>query len=94
MIKGTFWIEKSPDGKTSIGVEDYDVEVFGGMDHEMICMLDEKNLELLTKILSETHDGTLKEMIEEEFGIHLDKKSLSLWMDSKGIEYEYFTWTS
>ena len=94
MEKGSFWIERKQDGRTSIGIEDYDVEYFGRMDHEMIYMLDAENLKLFTKKLSEKHSGTLEQMIEEEFGIHLDQKSISMWMESCGIKYEFFSWTS
>lgn len=109
MVKGTFWIEERADGRVSIGIEDYDVEFFGGMDHEMIYTLDTENLRLFIEKLSETSGkqpgrvrpvfrkkniSSLKQLIEDEFGPHLDKKSISLWMDMKGIEYEFFSWTS
>ena len=94
MTKGTFWISEKPDGGTSIGIEDYDVEFFDGMDHEMIYTLDPANLKLFTEKLSETHTGTFEEMLMEEFGVHLDRHSISLWMESRGIKYDFFSWTS
>ena len=94
MVKGTFWLEPRPNGDITIGIEDYDVEFFGGGDHEMTWTLDPENKKKLTDILSRTHNGSLEHMIEEEFGIHLDKKSLREWLDENNIEYNYFSWTS
>ena len=42
MIKGTFWINNAQDGRTSIGIEDYDVEMFDGMDVVTRDMYEEK----------------------------------------------------
>ncbi len=94
MTKGTFWIEEKPGRKTSIGITDYDVEFMDGADYEWIYTLDAENLKLLAAKLEQTHSGTLRDMIEAEFGIHLDKKSLRLWLDENGIEYEFFSWVS
>ena len=61
MEKGSFWIERKQDGRTSIGIEDYDVEYFGRMDHEMIYTLDAENLKLFyEKAFRKTqwHSGT------------------------------------
>ena len=94
MTKGTFWINAGQDGRTSIGIEDYDVEMFDGMDYEMIYTLDAENLRKFAGKLAETHPGTLEQMIKAEFGIHLDQKSISMWMDENGIRYEFFSWMS
>lgn len=94
MEKGTFWLESKPNGDITIGIEDYDAEFFDGGDHEMMWTLDPENTKKLTDILSRTHKGSLVQMIEKEFGIHLDQKSLSKWLDENDIEYKYFFWTS
>ena len=94
MIKGTFWINNAQDGRTSIGIEDYDVEMFDGMDYEMIYTLDVENLRKFAGKLAETHQGPLEQMIREEFGSHLDRQSISLWMEERGIRYEFFSWLS
>ena len=94
MTKGTFWLSEKPDGGISIHIEDYGVECFGGMDCEMIYTLDPENLTLFTEKLSESHTGTFAQMLEEEFGISLDRQSISKWMDSRGIRYGSFFWTS
>lgn len=94
MEKGTFWLDPNPNGDLTIGIEDYDVEFFDGGDHEMMWTLDPENIKKLTDILSRTHNGSLEQMIEMEFGIHLDKKSLCEWLDENCIKYKYFFWTS
>ena len=91
MTKGTFWLEEKEDGSVSIGIEDYDVEAFGGRDYEWIYTLDRKNRKKMTGILSQTQEGTLREMIAEEFGIHLDKKSMTQWFEENKIKYEFFS---
>ncbi len=92
MIKGTFWLEEKPDGGVSIGIEDYEVEMFGGGDYEWIYTLDRENRKKMEEILSKTYSGTFEEMIEEEFGIHLDKKILRFWLKDNGIEFEFYSW--
>lgn len=94
MTKGTFWLEEKPNGGVSIGIEDYDVEAFGGADYEWIYTLDSGNIVRLTAVLAKTHTGSLEQMIAAEFGIHLDKKSMKQWFDDNGIEYEFFSWIS
>ena len=92
MIKGTFWLEEKPEGGVTIWIEDYEVESFGGADYEWCYSFDPANTAKLTNILSQSNSGSLKQMIETEFGIHLDKKSAKLWLDENGVEYEFFSW--
>lgn len=104
MTKGTFWLERNAGGGVSIGIEDYGVEAFGGADYEWIYTFDGANTEKLIATLSKAQGingfkrflapdkGTLESMIEEEFGIHLDKKSMKLWLDSNGIAYDFNSW--
>lgn len=94
MALGTFWVEARQDGKISIGIEDYDVDFFDGGDHEMIYTLDSANLQKLEDALSQVQSGTLEEMIEKEFGVHLTKKNFKEWLQDRQIDYEYFFWTS
>lgn len=105
MTKGTFWVEEGPCGGFSIGIEDYGVEEFGGADYEWIYTLDLANTQKMFDALAHTHFGLLKEpydgvkgalerMIEAEFGIHLDKKSIRLWFRQNSIEFEFFSWVS
>lgn len=46
----------------------------------------------MEEILSKTYSGTFEEMIEEEFGIHLDKKILRFWLKENGIEFDFYSW--
>lgn len=92
MIKGIFWLEEKPDGGASIGIEDYEVEMFCGGSYEWIYTLDRENRKKMEDVLSQTCSGTFKEMIEEEFGIHLDKKIMRLWLQQNGIEFEFNSW--
>lgn len=92
MIKGTFWLEEKKVGGVTIWIEDYEVEAFGGADYEWCYSLDQENTAKLTDILSRTNTGSLEQMIAEEFGVHLDKKSAKQWLDDNGVEYEFFSW--
>lgn len=92
MIKGTFWLEEKEDGSIMLGCEDYDTGFYDGGDYEWIYSIDQANAEKMATILSKTHNGSLKEMVAEEFGIHLDKKSEMEWFQLNGIEYEFFSW--
>ena len=92
MIKGTFWLEEKSDGGVTIRIEDYEVEAFDGADYEWCYSLDAANTMKLTNILSRSNSGSLEQMIEAEFGIHLDKKSAKQWLDENGVEYEFFSW--
>ncbi|MBR3124899.1 MAG: hypothetical protein IKF42_05665 [Mogibacterium sp.] len=92
MIKGTFWLEEKPDGGVTIWIEDYNVEAFGGADYEWCYSLNSVNTKKLTDILSCSNNGTLEQMIESAFGIHLDKLSPKQWLDENGVEYEFFSW--
>lgn len=92
MTKGTFWLEGREDGSIVLGCEDYDVEFYDGADYEWIYSMDRSNAEKMAAILSGTHEGSLAQMIAEEFGVHLDKKSAMQWLRDNGIEYEFFSW--
>lgn len=92
MIKGTFWLEKKSDGGVTIWIEDYDVEAFGGADYEWCYSINQENTAKVTDILSQSNNDSLEKMIESEFGIHLDKKSIMQWLDENGVEYEFFSW--
>ena len=92
MIKGTFWLEEKSDGGVTIWIEDYEVEAFDGADYEWCYSLDKANTDKLTDILSLSNSGSLEQMIEAEFGIHLDKKSMKQWLDDNGVNYEFFSW--
>ena len=104
MTKGTFWLENKPDGGISIGIEDYDVEAFNGCDYEWIYTLDRVNKEKFIAILLKTlcedrtnatekpYTASLEAMIEAEFGIHLDKKSIMLWFEENDIQYDFCSW--
>ncbi len=94
MALGEFWIRSLPDGGTRIGYEDYGVACFGGGDYEANYTLDRENTELLVRKLSAGHTGTLRQMLEEEFGACREKKSFQMWLDANGIRYELFTWIS
>ena len=94
MTLGTFSLSWEKDGSLQIIIEDYDIEAFGGADYETTYALDRANITKFRNILERTHSGTLKEMITEEFGPHLNKHPMSLWFDQNGIKYKLFTWVS
>ncbi|MBQ3369780.1 MAG: hypothetical protein IJG48_02040 [Mogibacterium sp.] len=92
MKKGTFWLNENKNGGVSIGIEDYEVEAFGGCDYEWIYTFDTANTLKLIATLSANNSGSLEQMITEEFGIHLDKKSMKMWLDQNDIKYEFNSW--
>ena len=80
------------DGSIKIEYEDYVVDMYGGCDYESIYRLDKENAEKLRKHLEKTHTGSLKEMLNEEFGSNLKKKSIEKELDRLKIKYTHFTW--
>ena len=94
MSLGNFWVERENSGKLRIGGEDYDVQWFGGGDHEMVYTFSPASAAELERVLGETQTGSLEQMIEAEFGRSLEKKRFSAWLEERGIEYDHFTWTS
>ena len=94
MIKSEFVLKEQKDGGISLSYEDYDVDLLGGRDYEVNYSLDAENVQKLRSYLSEKHTGTLKEMIVEEFGTNLDKKSFSQTCKDEGISFGLFTWSS
>ena len=94
MEKGTMRYTEAEDGTVWFGYEDYDVECFGGGDYEVTYTLDKENAEKMTRILSEHYTGTLKEMILQHFGIHMDQDSAYSWMEQHGIVFDLYTWSS
>jgi len=94
MDKGAMFYSDHQDGGITLGYEDMDVECFGGMDYEATYMLDPENADKLRAILSESHSGSLKEMIIEAFGLYLDKVALSSWFKEHDIEYNLNIWIS
>ena len=94
MIKGEFILKEQNDSGILLSYEDYDVELLGGHDYEVNYRIDAENAKKLRSYLMEKHTGTLEEMIAEEFGINLDKKSFSQTCKDEGSSFELFTWLS
>lgn len=94
MTKGTMLLKEHDDGSLEISYEDYDVEIFGGGDYEAIYNIDTENAEKLRRYLMKSHSGSMEEMLVDEFGIHMDKRSFASTCDENGIQYELFTWIS
>ena len=89
---GSFKINRQEDGTIKITQEDYDVECFDGMCVEVTYTLNSANAQKLFEILRQRHQGTLEDMMVEEFGIALEKQSFSAFCGEREIEYETFTW--
>jgi thiamine monophosphate kinase len=92
MEKGTLIFTDMGDRGVSFGYEDYEVECFGGGDYEVIYTLDRENAEKMTRILAEHYSGSLKEMILQHFGLHMDQDSAYNWMEEHGVVFKLFTW--
>ena len=92
MKKSEFILKEKEDGGIELSYEDYDVEMLGGNDYEVIYSIDSENTKKLRSYLSKKHTGNLEEMIAEEFGISLDKKSFAKMCNDEGISYRLFTY--
>jgi hypothetical protein len=62
----------NPDGSAFIGYEDYDVEIFGGSDYEVMYLLDKENFELLCKHLSIKSGKDARHALVRKFGEQFD----------------------
>ena len=91
---GSFFLEEIEDGGVRISYEDYNTETYGGADVEVIYKLDSKGKAMLEDALSETCSGTLKDMLTQEFGFYLNKKSFYQWLQDRQIPFEHFVWMS
>ena len=92
MKKSEFILIEKEDGGIELSYEDYDVEMLGGNDYEVIYSINSENTKKLRSYLSKKHTGNLEEMIAEEFGISLDKKSFAKMCNDEGISYRLFTY--
>ena len=92
MDKLPFILREYPDGSIEVNYEDVGVEVFGGEDYEVNYRLDAENAEKLKIKMQESNFGNMKELMIQEFGECLDKKSFAATCGEWGIQYELFTW--
>ena len=92
MEKGKFSYTEDSDGSIRISYEDYKVEAFGGGSYEAIYDIDAENRQMLEALLRKTLSGSLQDMITEEFGEYLDKKSFHDYCEQYGVECKVFTW--
>ncbi len=92
MTKGNVIFVERDDGSVSLSYTDYNVEMFGGDDYEVNYVIDSENVFKLREYLAQNNSGTLEEMIINEFGIHLDKKSFAAVCKEQGVEYKLNTW--
>lgn len=92
MTKGKVTFVERDDGSVLLSYTDYNVEIFGGDDYEVKYVIDSENVVKLREYLEKNNSGTLEEMIINEFGIHLDKKSFAAVCKEQGIEYQLNTW--
>jgi len=58
----------------------------------VIYSINSENTKKLRSYLSKKHTGNIEEMIVEEFGISLDKKSFAKMCNDEGISYRLFTY--
>ncbi len=80
-------------GNVTISYEDYGSP--SGFDYECTYKLDSGNAGKLNDYLrSIGREGTLREMIAQEFGEELKRKSFSAELDRQSIKYERFIWES
>lgn len=92
MQKGLFDYTEHNDGSIRISYTDHGVGAFGGGSYEAIYDIDTENRKKLEMFLSKPSLNGLEEMIVEEFGERLDKKSFARYLNENGVEYKLFTW--
>jgi hypothetical protein len=59
----------------------------------VVNTLDPENMQKFMRTLKCSRES-LDQVIEEEFGVHLDKKNFGKWLQENEIKYDYFCWTS
>lgn len=91
MKKGLYGYMENDDGSIRIRYEDYKVGCFGGGDYEAIYEIDAANREKLENLLRKSDDDNLEDLIVEEFGEYLDKKSFAEYLNENDIKYGLFT---
>lgn len=91
---GSFLLEEKEDGGLRISYEDYNTEIYDGADVEVIYTLDSHGRTLLEDALKENCSGSLEDMLTQEFGFYLNKKSFYLWLKERSIPFEHFVWIS
>lgn len=92
MKKGKFHFKEHDDKSIRISYQDLDVDYLGGSDYEALYDINAENRAKLQEVLEKTNTGELEDMIRNEFGEYLDKKSFAQYCESNGIKYELFTW--
>lgn len=78
----------NPDGSAIIGYEDYDVEIFGGSDYEVMYYLDKENFELLTKNLEILEKNNIKNCLISKFGKNFDSNKFENFCQDKNIIFK------
>lgn len=92
MSLGAFSYDEYKNGSCEISYEDFGE--YSGMDYEAIYKLDPMNRTLLEDTLKTECSGSLPEMLQEKFGVYLEKCSFASYLAEHGIKYVLFTWCS
>lgn len=85
---------QNPDGSVAIGFEDYDVEIFGGADIEIMYYLDAENFLKLLESLDISPEADIKKELMAVFGENFDTPKFVKHCDDRKIKYENHSWLS
>ncbi len=83
-----------PDGSLIISYSDYNVEIYGGEDIEVVYILDPPDVAKLHAYLAQKYSGSIESMLLEECGSNYLKKGPTELFEEAGVKYERFVWIS
>ena len=76
------------DGSALIGYEDYDVEIFGGADYEVMYFLDKVNFELLIQCLGISNKNNIKKILIDKFGENFNSIKFETFCQENNIVFK------
>ena len=83
-----------PDGSLIISYSDYNVEIYGGEDIEVVYELSPSDTAKLHAYLAQKYTGSIESMLLEECGSNYLKKGPTELFEEAGVKYERFVWIS
>lgn len=76
------------DGSALIGYEDYNVEIFGGADYEVMYFLDKVNFELLIHFLKIEDKNNIKKTLIAKFGKNFNSIKFETFCQKNNIVFK------
>lgn len=76
------------DGSALIGYEDYDVEIFGGADYEVMYFLDKLNFELLIHYLKIEDKNKIEKHLIAKFGKNFESDKFESFCNENKVIFK------